>query len=123
MKSIVNTILWDNEGPGGAQGAANQVSPGANVTYSVIEGGAAGAGNLSTMPNIGRVSVSASTTPRSGSSLAQPTQLSTTRGCCAAASAGSPSTGRGCAISNAMRSCSMHKEPPTRRHGHPGTAR
>ncbi|MEM9801805.1 MAG: right-handed parallel beta-helix repeat-containing protein [Planctomycetota bacterium] len=49
--SVVNTILWNNQGPGGAQGAANQVSPGANVTYSIVEGGVPGAGNLSTMPN------------------------------------------------------------------------
>ncbi|MEM9380168.1 MAG: right-handed parallel beta-helix repeat-containing protein [Planctomycetota bacterium] len=48
--SIVNTILWDNEGPGGAQGSANQITPGSNVQYSIVEGGIAGTGNLSADP-------------------------------------------------------------------------
>ncbi|MEM6572455.1 MAG: right-handed parallel beta-helix repeat-containing protein, partial [Planctomycetota bacterium] len=48
--SIVNTILWDNEGPGGAQGPNNQVTPGSNVRYSIVEGGFAGTGNLAADP-------------------------------------------------------------------------
>jgi len=48
--TITNTILWDNEGPGGAQGPANQVTLSANVTYSTIEGGLAGVGNIDADP-------------------------------------------------------------------------
>lgn len=48
---ITNCILWENSGPGGAMGAANQVSPGANVDYCVVMGGfAGGSGNLSGDP-------------------------------------------------------------------------
>ncbi|QDV08295.1 hypothetical protein Poly30_38320 [Planctomycetes bacterium Poly30] len=50
--NATNCILWDNEGPGGAQASANQVNSAANVTYSIVEGGfAGGAGNLATDPN------------------------------------------------------------------------
>ncbi len=47
-----NCILWDNEGPGGAQSAANQVNGAANVNYSIVEGGfTGGTGNLATDPS------------------------------------------------------------------------
>ncbi|MCB9915130.1 MAG: right-handed parallel beta-helix repeat-containing protein [Planctomycetes bacterium] len=48
--SVANTILWDNEGPGGAQGSTNQLSGSTNVTYCVVEGGLAGTGNLGLDP-------------------------------------------------------------------------
>ena len=48
--SIVNCILWDNEGPGGAQASNNQVNGTAAVTYSIVEGGFAGTGNLAGDP-------------------------------------------------------------------------
>ncbi|QDV05865.1 hypothetical protein Poly30_13680 [Planctomycetes bacterium Poly30] len=47
-----NCILWDNEGPGGAQTAANQANPAASINYSIVEGGfGSGVGNLATDPN------------------------------------------------------------------------
>jgi hypothetical protein len=46
---VANCILWDNAGPGGAQGAANQIG-GTGATYSIVEGGLAGAGNLALDP-------------------------------------------------------------------------
>jgi len=48
--SIANCIVWDNEGPGGVQGRTNQVNAGAVVTYSVVEGGNPGTGNVSGDP-------------------------------------------------------------------------
>ncbi len=45
-----NTILWANEGPGGAQGASNQLSSGLDVTYCLVQGSYPGAGNLSSDP-------------------------------------------------------------------------
>ncbi len=47
---VRNTILWDNAGPGGAQNSANQISSGTSVTYSIVEGGFTGTGNLSSDP-------------------------------------------------------------------------
>jgi hypothetical protein len=47
---ITNSIFWDNEGPGGAQGSANQISGPASVSYSIVEGGRAGTGNLDADP-------------------------------------------------------------------------
>ncbi len=47
--TVTNCIFWDNDGPGGAQGSANQVA-GTNVTYCMVEGGATGAGNLAVAP-------------------------------------------------------------------------
>jgi len=49
---ISNSIFWDNEGAGGAQGPNNQIAiPGAaNVTYSIVEGGFAGTGNIASAP-------------------------------------------------------------------------
>jgi hypothetical protein len=44
-----NCILWDNAGPGGAQASLNQIS-GVAATYSIVEGGLAGAGNLAADP-------------------------------------------------------------------------
>ena len=48
--SIANCIFWDNEGPGGAQAAANQITGTTAVTYSIVEGGLSGTGNISTEP-------------------------------------------------------------------------
>jgi hypothetical protein len=48
--SIVNCIFWDNSGTGGAQSAATQISPGTPATYSIVEFGLAGTGNLSVDP-------------------------------------------------------------------------
>ena len=48
--TIVGVIFWDNSGSGGAQGSANQVTGSANVTYSIVEGGFTGTGNLSGDP-------------------------------------------------------------------------
>jgi hypothetical protein len=48
--SVSNCIFWDNAGPGGAQAAANQVTGTSAVTYSIVEGGLTGTGNLSTPP-------------------------------------------------------------------------
>jgi hypothetical protein len=48
--TIANCIVWDNVGPGGAQGAANQLAGTAAVTYSIVEGGFAGTGNLALDP-------------------------------------------------------------------------
>ncbi len=47
--TVTNTILWDNSGPGGAQGAGNQIE-GVVATYSIIEGGGAGVGTLALDP-------------------------------------------------------------------------
>ena len=35
--SFRNLILWDNEGPGGAQNANNQIAGSSNIQYSIIE--------------------------------------------------------------------------------------
>jgi hypothetical protein len=48
--TVANCILWDNVGPGGAQDAANQVNAATVVTFSIVEGGFAGTGNLSADP-------------------------------------------------------------------------
>lgn len=48
--SIANCIFWDNAGPGGAQAAANQITGTSAVTYSIVEGGLTGTGNISTAP-------------------------------------------------------------------------
>ncbi len=48
--SIANCIVWDNSGPGGAQNAVNQLAGASNVTYSIVEGGYAGTGNLNANP-------------------------------------------------------------------------
>lgn len=47
---VTNTILWKNTGRGGAQGSANQISLNADVTYSIVQGGRAGVGNLGSDP-------------------------------------------------------------------------
>ena len=47
--TVASTILYANAGVGGAQGAANQVQ-GATVTYSCVQGGFAGTGNISVAP-------------------------------------------------------------------------
>jgi hypothetical protein len=46
---VANCIFWDNQGSGGAQGAANQIA-GTGATYSIVEGGLAGTGNLALDP-------------------------------------------------------------------------
>ena len=48
--SIANCIFWDNVGPGGAQASANQVTGTTAVTYSIVEGGLSGTGNISLTP-------------------------------------------------------------------------
>jgi parallel beta-helix repeat protein len=48
--TIANCILYDNEGPGGAQAAANQTNTGNNITYSIVEGGYTGTGNSAADP-------------------------------------------------------------------------
>jgi len=48
--TIANCIVVDNSGPGGAQAAANQISGTTAVTYSIVEGGFAGTGNLNVSP-------------------------------------------------------------------------
>jgi parallel beta-helix repeat protein len=48
--TVVNSIFWDNAGPGGAQGSSNQIAGTTNVTYTVVEGGLAGTGNLAVDP-------------------------------------------------------------------------
>ncbi len=48
--TAANCIFYDNSGPGGAQGATNQVNGTVGVTYSIVEGGLAGTGNLSADP-------------------------------------------------------------------------
>ncbi|MFT7671029.1 MAG: hypothetical protein ACI8X5_003744 [Planctomycetota bacterium] len=50
--TVANCIFWDNEGPGGAQGASNQISGTSNVTYTIVEGGFAGTGNLAADPQL-----------------------------------------------------------------------
>ncbi|MGQ0553938.1 MAG: right-handed parallel beta-helix repeat-containing protein [Planctomycetota bacterium] len=48
--TVANCIFWDNSGPGGVQGAGNQVNAATTVTFSIVEGGFAGTGNLSSDP-------------------------------------------------------------------------
>jgi len=48
--TIANSIFWDNEGMGGAQGSANNISGNPTVSYSIVEGGFSGTGNLSSDP-------------------------------------------------------------------------
>ena len=48
--TVDNCIVWNNTGPGGAQGPDNQVNATAVVTYSIVEGGFPGAGNLASDP-------------------------------------------------------------------------
>ena len=43
--TIANCIVYFNEGPGGATGLANNID-GADATYSCVQGGLAGAGNI-----------------------------------------------------------------------------
>lgn len=49
--TVVNSIFFDNAGPGGAQNATNQLSGTSSVTYCIVEGGMVGTGNLSTAPS------------------------------------------------------------------------
>ena len=47
--NVANSILWFNTGSGGTQTSANQIQ-GATVTYSSVQGGSAGTGNLAVDP-------------------------------------------------------------------------
>jgi len=49
--TVANSILYFNSGPGGAQTAINQAT-GATVTYSCVQGGLAGTGNISGVPQL-----------------------------------------------------------------------
>lgn len=48
--TVANTIVYFNSGPGGAQGATNQIAGAAIVSYSCVQGGVAGTGNVSGDP-------------------------------------------------------------------------
>lgn len=49
--NLRNSVLWDNEGPGGAQAANNQCTPNQNVSWCLVEGTyATGTGNLAADP-------------------------------------------------------------------------
>jgi parallel beta-helix repeat protein len=50
--TVVNSIFWGNTGPGGAAGATNQIAGTTGVTYSIVQGGLAGAGNLAVDPQL-----------------------------------------------------------------------
>ena len=47
---VRNCIFWDNEGPGGAQAASNQLNLITDVAYSNVEGGFVGTGNVAGDP-------------------------------------------------------------------------
>ncbi len=49
--TVVNCILWGNQGPGGAQGPINQIAGTSAATYCIVEGGLTGTGNLSANPS------------------------------------------------------------------------
>lgn len=53
--TVANCVLWDNAGLGGAQDSANQVSGNADVTWSIVEGGFAGTGNLGLDPQFANI--------------------------------------------------------------------
>ena len=48
--TVANSIFWDNEGMGGAQGSANNIGGNPTVTYTIVEGGFTGTGNLNADP-------------------------------------------------------------------------
>jgi hypothetical protein len=48
--TVSNSIIWNNTGPGGAHSGATQVDAAAGVTWSLVEGGFGGAGNVSGDP-------------------------------------------------------------------------
>jgi hypothetical protein len=48
--TIVNTIVYFNSGPGGAQNAANQIGGFGGVSYCCVQGGFAGTGNIASNP-------------------------------------------------------------------------
>ncbi|MEZ6015106.1 MAG: right-handed parallel beta-helix repeat-containing protein [Planctomycetota bacterium] len=50
--SVINCIFWDNSAAGGAQTSAAQVSAGTSVTYSIVEFGYTGAGNVALDPQL-----------------------------------------------------------------------
>jgi predicted outer membrane repeat protein len=53
--SLANSIVYFNTGPGGAQGSANQITGLSNTTYSCVQGGIAGAGNISGNPQLSNI--------------------------------------------------------------------
>ena len=53
--TVANCVIWDNAGPAGAQGADNQVNSAADVTWSIVEGGFAGTGNLALDPLLANI--------------------------------------------------------------------
>lgn len=55
--TVVNSIFWDNSGPGGAQNPSNQITVTTNVTYSIVEGGLAGTGNLNANPGFAQQAI------------------------------------------------------------------
>ncbi|HEV8113613.1 MAG TPA: right-handed parallel beta-helix repeat-containing protein [Planctomycetota bacterium] len=48
--TIANSIFYLNTGPGGAQGTLNQISGNTTVSYSCVQGGIGGTGNISADP-------------------------------------------------------------------------
>ncbi|MEE2939473.1 MAG: right-handed parallel beta-helix repeat-containing protein, partial [Planctomycetota bacterium] len=49
---IVNCVIWDNTGSGGATGSSNQVTASANVDHCLVTGGfAGGVGNIGAAPS------------------------------------------------------------------------
>jgi hypothetical protein len=52
---VRNCIFWDNEGPGGAQGPANQMNLAMDATYSNVEGGFVGTGNVAGDPQFASI--------------------------------------------------------------------
>ncbi len=48
--TIANCIIWNNENNAGNQNPANQVTQSANVTYSIVQGGMTGTGNVAGDP-------------------------------------------------------------------------
>lgn len=53
--TVANSVFYDNEGPGGAQGTINQIAGTVTVSYSIVEGGIAGTGNLASDPMLADV--------------------------------------------------------------------
>jgi hypothetical protein len=48
--TVSNTIIWNNTGAGGASGSTNQVTASTAVTWSLVQGGFTGTGNVSSDP-------------------------------------------------------------------------
>ncbi len=50
--SVENSIFWNNSGPDGAQDATNQLEGLERVSYTIVQGGMDGTGNLDADPNL-----------------------------------------------------------------------